>query len=291
MHRIRHRRAHAERRGLIPALTDVLGNALPVPSISLPLSNIPPLIPLPTLSSSASGSLSDTSSSSSISSTQISSSTPSPTPTPTPTSTSSVYETTLGGKVHTITTFIDAAPSASPSLIPPKSFLQNKVLSGVVFALVGLIGLVVLLAIATFALRRKRNNKLLKEAVSFDPSSTIDSTHHYGAEKGRLSMGFGSPRSSDDHGYAFGANYAQGHSEKGISFPQPPARALSPQGYTRGPAEMLPVAGQAEGINWGPNLAPFAAPLPPTFGAPNQTERTVDERAQSQNQILKVANE
>lgn len=205
--------------------------------------------------------------------------------------------------MHTITTFLDAAPSSTQSAVtpPPKAFLQNKVLSGVVFALVGLVGLVIILAIATFALRRKRNNKLLNEAISFNPSSTMDSTHHYGAEKGRLSMGFGSPRTSDDHnthgatgyGSAFGANHPQGRRpEQDMSFPQPPARVLSPQGYARGGSgEILPAPGHPEDINWGPSLTPFTAPLPPTFGASNQTENTVDERTQSQNRILKIANE
>ncbi|KAF8076241.1 hypothetical protein FPV67DRAFT_404980 [Lyophyllum atratum] len=313
MHRIRSVRAHAERRALLPnVLTDVLGSDLPTPTpLSLGLPDLTSLIPLHPLTTSASGSLSDSSSSSvatstsssssSSSSVQSSSSIPTSTQSPTPTPAPSVFETTSGGKVHTITTFTDAAPSSTQSAVPPpKGFLQNKVLSGVVFSLVGLIGLVIILAIATFALRRKRNNKLQNEALSFDPSSTMDSTHHYGSEKGRFSMGFGSPRTSDDHnnhgatgyGNTFGANHTQGRRpEQDISFPQPPARVLSPQGYARGGSgENLPPPGVPEGINWGPTLTPFTAPLPPAFGASNQTESTVDERTQSQNRILKIAN-
>ncbi|GLB33662.1 hypothetical protein LshimejAT787_0105460 [Lyophyllum shimeji] len=316
MHRIRPARLHADRRGLIPnVLSDVgLGKDAPTSNpLGLPLPDITSLIPLPPLSAPGSSSAPTSSSSSSIvsstrtsssslsSSVTSSSSTPSPTPTPPPTS---VYETTSGGQVHTLTTYLDATPSASQSSVPPpKSFLQNKVLSGVVFALIGLIALFVILAMATFALRRKRNNRLLKEAISFDPSSTMDSTHHYGDEKDRMSMGFGSPRSSDDrsgHGHAgynaFGTKYTgiQGRTEHNITLPQAPARALSPnpQGYALGPGEKGPAPpAQPAGINWGRTPTPAPAPLPPTFGASNRTENTADERAQSQNRILKVANE
>jgi hypothetical protein len=47
--------------------------------------------------------------------------------------------------------------------------LQNKVLSGVVFAIAGIIALAILIMVATFALRRRRNKRLIEDAVSFDP--------------------------------------------------------------------------------------------------------------------------
>ncbi|KAF5388135.1 hypothetical protein D9615_000260 [Tricholomella constricta] len=318
MGRIRHRRAYAQRRAIIPDIvTGILD--LPTPSLSLPLGENTGSIPVFTTSSSVSESLSDslpftsssidssssasTSASSIQSSSEFTKSPPPPTPTPSPNPAPSVYETTSDGQVHTITTFLNAVPSAPPSAVPPppKSFLQNKVLSGVVFALVGLVGLVIILAVATFAIRRKRNKELLNEAISFNPSSTMDSTHHYGDEKNRTSMGFSSPRTSDDHnsysgpgvpGHGFGAgpNHAQGRTERDHSFPKLPARALPPQGYVHGRREKLPAPGQSNGINWGPNLSPFTAPVPANVTASSPVENTVDARAQSQNRILKIAN-
>ncbi|KAK1236697.1 hypothetical protein PQX77_000053 [Marasmius sp. AFHP31] len=90
----------------------------------------------------------------------------------TPVSTSeSVFETTTNGEKHTVTSFVVNAP-ASPTSTPappPKSFLQNKPLSGFVFALCGIVGLVLIILITTFALRRSRRKKLEREAVSYDP--------------------------------------------------------------------------------------------------------------------------
>ena len=74
---------------------------------------------------------------------------------------------------HTVTSTA-AATSVSPSATlgaepRPTAFLQNQVLSGVVFGLAGLIGLTILIAIATCAIRRRRNKRLIQEAVKFDP--------------------------------------------------------------------------------------------------------------------------
>jgi hypothetical protein len=64
----------------------------------------------------------------------------------------------------------DASPSSSSVAGPPQTgFLQNKVLSGVVFGIAGLVGLVLIVLLATFAIRRRKNKKLIEDAVSFDP--------------------------------------------------------------------------------------------------------------------------
>ncbi|KAF8974351.1 hypothetical protein BDZ97DRAFT_14669 [Flammula alnicola] len=77
---------------------------------------------------------------------------------------------------HTVTVFqsastSSAAPSTTAVAAANKSFLQNKVLSGIVFALVGVIGLVLLILLATFAIRRRRNKKLIMKRWHLTPSS------------------------------------------------------------------------------------------------------------------------
>ncbi|RDB22859.1 hypothetical protein Hypma_010349 [Hypsizygus marmoreus] len=324
MHMIRNVNGHVKRQGLIPdILTGVLGTGLPTPTLSLP-SQLPTIIPIPKPSNSAtsltpsdlstSGTSTSTSSESSASSSSSSSTTSSTestteTPTPTtPTPTPLVYETTSGGQVHTVTTIVDAAPSATNNLTAspaPKSFLQNKVLSGVVFTLISIIGLAILLSILAFVLRRRRNNRLMKDAISFDPSSTIDSDHYYGAEKVRQSTARQSfsPRSSNEHGYGSSHGAAGAGQRVGSAFaannpqfehaaPQPPLRALGPYDSGRANGGGLPNVTNPEPINWGPSLTPFTAPLPMAFGQQDiQHEALADGRAQSQNRILKVANE
>ncbi|KAK0206632.1 hypothetical protein DFS33DRAFT_605032 [Desarmillaria ectypa] len=95
----------------------------------------------------------------------------------------SVYETTSDGVKHTVTAFVSAteesatgsSSSASSTQIAAthKSFLQNKSLSGFVFALCGIVGLVLILLVVTFTLRRRRKNRLLNEAISFDPQGSV----------------------------------------------------------------------------------------------------------------------
>jgi len=59
-------------------------------------------------------------------------------------------------------------------------FLENKVLSGVVFGICGLVGLVLLIFLITFATRKaRRNRKLEKEIISWDP----DQGHNFHANR------------------------------------------------------------------------------------------------------------
>jgi hypothetical protein len=130
--------------------------------------------------SAYSTSVPSTSSSSSSQSTTSATSTTVPTASPS--------ETTSGGSLHTVTTFVNASPSPTES-VPPvhNSFIQNKALSGVVFALAGLAGLIIIITIATFTLRRRQKNRLLQEAISFDPVS-MHGGYHHGADMARGSM-------------------------------------------------------------------------------------------------------
>ncbi|KAG6890880.1 hypothetical protein C0995_000837 [Termitomyces sp. Mi166 len=216
------------------------------------------------------------------------------TPTPTTTSapiTQSVYEITSNGQVSTVTSFVDgpAATSNTSRTATPtgQSFLQNKTLSGVVFALAGLFGVVAILALAIFTVRRRRNKRLLKEAISFDPTAVNEYVAE--VEKDGNSARYGSS-SSDYHGhnepeavYPFGAGQGYGHTDLGVRVPQQPERALSPQGQLRSaPREMLPNFAHGEGIGWAPDPAPFMPTQPAT------SYNTGDAGA---NRVLKIANE
>ena len=53
----------------------------------------------------------------------------------------------------------------------PVGFLQNKVLSGVVFSIVGVVALILFIVIATWAIRKRKQRKTLEEAISFDPAN------------------------------------------------------------------------------------------------------------------------
>jgi hypothetical protein len=64
--------------------------------------------------------------------------------------------------------------------------LQNKVLSGVVFGIAGLVGLVLLIIIATFVIRRRRNKRLFEEALSFDPVRMGNYYHVMGSGQGSI---------------------------------------------------------------------------------------------------------
>ncbi|KAF9534155.1 hypothetical protein CPB83DRAFT_902123 [Crepidotus variabilis] len=133
------------------------------------------------------------------------------------------------------------APSSTNTSPAQTAFLDNKVLSGVVFTFVGIIGFFLIVFAATFFIRRRRNKQLVDEAVAFDPS-TIAS--YEDAEKGRMSSSVG-------HGSATG-NAPE--IQKAPIFDQyiPPVPYLPPQGTVpRGqslymnPAASLSQSGQA----------------------------------------------
>ncbi|KAI0939679.1 hypothetical protein AcW1_004632 [Taiwanofungus camphoratus] len=70
-----------------------------------------------------------------------------------------------------------SSPSASATAAPASSsnsFLQNKALSVGVIVSASLVGLVLFIVIATFAIRRRRRNKLHDEAIDFRPDSSSE---------------------------------------------------------------------------------------------------------------------
>ncbi|PBL02632.1 hypothetical protein ARMGADRAFT_1005962 [Armillaria gallica] len=134
-----------------------------------------------TTSSSSSSSPTSSVSASETLSTALSSSSSDSATSSSPSVSESVYETTSDGVEHTVTAFASAAEesatgssssAATQTGATHKSFLQNKPLSGFVFALCGIVGLVLILLVVTFTLRRRRKNKLLNEAISFDPQGS-----------------------------------------------------------------------------------------------------------------------
>jgi len=120
-----------------------------------------------------------------------------------PSSTIIPVETTSDVSPVTVTAFTtpsSTTPTPSIQAAPANSsngFLQNKVLSGVVFGVVGLVVLVILLLVATIAIRRSRRRQLVEEAVSFDPTAMGGSElDRSSVEKRRFSL-----LSSSDHGH------------------------------------------------------------------------------------------
>ncbi|KAG6892853.1 hypothetical protein C0993_002722, partial [Termitomyces sp. T159_Od127] len=182
----------------------------------------------------------------------------------------------------------------------------NKVLSGVVFALVGLLGLTAILAAAIFAVRRRRHKKLLKEAISFDPALVDE----YVADKDRSeAVGFGRP-GGDGYGhdggtamaYPFGMGRGYGVTDGGVRVPRQPEwgrgyavadggvrgtaqleRALSPQGQVHdatGDVLHQP-PGHGEGIGWTPDPTPFMPTRP-------DTHYSIGDLGGATNRVLKV---
>lgn len=172
--------------------------------------------------------------SSTISSSSTTSSSTSETSTITPTSTPSALPvettTSANGSTYYVTLYTTPTPSPSIQAAPSNSsgFLQNKTLSGVVFAIVGVAGLVILVAAATIAIRRSRRHRLHAEAVSFDPTSQLDRDS---TEKRRFSL-----LSSDNgHGGGTGGNLGGGY------FGTSPT-ALVPPAYSRQDSYRFPAS-------------------------------------------------
>lgn len=122
---------------------------------------------------------------------------------------------------------VTRTPQTSTSAIPGQagaaksSFLENKVASGIVFGLCGLVGLLLVLFVIWFAMRKRRRiAKLEKEIISFDPQDVGNFRHHRTSDVDRDSINsaekgnFGRSNSSLDHyagnGYATTLNVDSG---------------------------------------------------------------------------------
>ncbi|KAJ3756184.1 hypothetical protein EV360DRAFT_85212 [Lentinula raphanica] len=95
--------------------------------------------------------------------------------TPTVFSSPSVYTSTSDGVQETITAFVTSSAAPSPTQTSNNAssgFLNNKPLEGFVFALCGIVAIVILFLVTTFALRRSRRKKMINEALSYEPTTT-----------------------------------------------------------------------------------------------------------------------
>lgn len=97
-----------------------------------------------------------------------------------------------------------ASSLASATAAAPQSFLQNKPLEGGVFALIGIVIMIMIFVVVTYAIRRRQRNRLesdIADAITFDPAVN----KHYGdEEKGTSSFDkYRLSRSSSGHGYGF----------------------------------------------------------------------------------------
>ncbi|KAF8639721.1 hypothetical protein AX17_000983 [Amanita inopinata Kibby_2008] len=189
-----------QQRQLLPILSDAPS---PITALSLPpvISDLPLPTSLGLFSSPASSASSASSTSSSVSSTTssvITSTSPTPSITATPSIASqSAYETTSGGR--TVTVMVDPSVTSTP-MPKTNSFLQNKGAEGVVFSLVGIVALVIIFTIVTFAIRRRRQRKLVQDAISFDPA-TLTAAERGSTEKISIRTSAGSDPISRSHGY------------------------------------------------------------------------------------------
>ncbi|GBE79338.1 hypothetical protein BKA93DRAFT_830137 [Sparassis latifolia] len=135
---------------------------------------------------------------------------------PSDSASSTVSSTASASHTGSASSFAAAAATSAP----PKSFLQNKALSVGVITAASLIGLVLLIVIATFAIRRRRRDKLQPDAVDFDPDASSDQLVGGGGDvehgnrprisrERRASKGTGSNESSQAESSPAGPSYGQ----------------------------------------------------------------------------------
>jgi hypothetical protein len=158
---------------IIPTLPSITlpGITLGPPGLPTPPApSSPPAVSSPPLSPSAPASSSAPPSSPSVPATS-----PPPT-TPLPEAPSAPSAPSSSDSIQTQTQVVVVGGSASQSAANNAgstqravSFLENKPLSGAIFGLVGLVGLVLIFTIATFFLRRRKRSRLHDDAMSFDP--------------------------------------------------------------------------------------------------------------------------
>ncbi|KAJ3992273.1 hypothetical protein F5050DRAFT_962843 [Lentinula boryana] len=123
----------------------------------------------------------------------------------------SIYTSTSDGVKETITAFVTSSASPSPTQSATgnaNGFLNNKPLEGFVFALCGLVAIVILVLVTTFALRRSRRKRMINEALSYEPTTThgyIDDTERNITEKTRESYS-----STGSSGSGLGPPYSVG---------------------------------------------------------------------------------
>ncbi|KAI0356482.1 hypothetical protein OH77DRAFT_1520007 [Trametes cingulata] len=156
--------------------------------------------------------------------------TTSPTATPPPQPTTSAADASLPASTATSTVTTSASPSATAAGDnAPKGFLQNKALSVGVITAASLVGLVLLVALATWAIRKRNRDRLHQDILDFSTANLVhDAEKGSGGGGGAGSGGDGRREmfadeggSSNGHGSA--ATSSSGHG----AYSQPP---LQPRG-------------------------------------------------------------
>ncbi|KAG1753891.1 uncharacterized protein EDB91DRAFT_1242855 [Suillus paluster] len=148
-----------------------------------------------------------------------------PTPTPTPSTSQIVYTSTDGTSIVYVTSI--ATSSTSATAAPAESFLQNKPLEGGVFALVGIVVMVIIFVVVTYTIRRRRHNRLegvIADAITFDPMVS----EHYVDEESRMNTSDKYRLSGSSSGHGHGLGYAP---NLAYAPPVPPKYPYYGQGY------------------------------------------------------------
>ncbi|KAH9850019.1 hypothetical protein C2E23DRAFT_334735 [Lenzites betulinus] len=160
--------------------------------------------------------------------TSVAAATPTPTPTPTDTSASLPASTVT----NTSTVAASASASASSDAVnTPKSFLQNTALSVGVITAASLVGLVIIIAVATWAIRKRKRERLHQDILDFSSADLVDH-----AEKGEGSGGIG-VRGTGSIGGASSADHGSSSSHGTLSAPQMQPRGMyENSGYPSMPA-------------------------------------------------------
>lgn len=144
--------------------------------------------------------------------------TSSATPTPTPTQTDSATSVSLPPGTVTNTTTVATASATAEAANAPKSFLQNKALSVGVITAASLVGLVLIIAIATWAIRKRKHERLHRDILDF---STADLVDH--AEKG---AGAGGVNGTGSIGGTSSAGHGSSSSHGALAQPQMQPRGM-----------------------------------------------------------------
>ncbi|KAI1789061.1 hypothetical protein LXA43DRAFT_1096785 [Ganoderma leucocontextum] len=186
-------------------LTSVLG--LPSPDTSTTSSSSTTSVPAQTTSTSdtisltTSSTATSTSSSSSSTTSDTTSTASSTTPllpsssdatTATPPSSATATPTSSQQSTVTVTSASDSSTSSAAATqqadAAPKSFLQNKALSVGVITAASLVGLVLIIALATWAIRKRRNDRLNQDIIDFSNAGLVN---EHDTEKGAGGYGAG----------------------------------------------------------------------------------------------------
>ncbi|KAG2146680.1 hypothetical protein DEU56DRAFT_785833 [Suillus clintonianus] len=191
--------------GIASAISSIVGGVSPIVGSTITGATIVTSSKSTSSSTSTASSTPSTTSTSAPTLSTPPSSTPTPTQASTPASSASliVIPSTDGTSIVYVTSV--ATISATSTAAPAVSFLQNKPLEGGVFALVGIVIMVIIFVVVTYTIRRRQRNRLesvIADAITFDPAVT----EHYGDEEKGMNTyeKYRLSGSSSGHGHGFG---------------------------------------------------------------------------------------